>query len=69
VQCATQDLASVEVWAGDPYDWIQNPESTSPSPIWRYEIIPAHKVGSDGLRDFWEATWNHPLNAHDIFLG
>jgi len=57
LQAAAGDLVSVELWAGDPHDWARGDSVTW---SWRCSPNPVRKVGTDGLRDFWEANWTSP---------
>ncbi len=58
LQTASNDIESVEVWIGDPYEWRLNQESKQA--VWQCARIKANRIGSNGLSDFWEIRWMPP---------
>jgi len=58
IQTASDDIESVEVWVGDPYEWRVNQESMQA--VWQCVRIKANRIGSNGLSDYWEARWVPP---------
>lgn len=63
-QCAAADAAAAELWAGDPHDWAKSGEAW----LWRCASYPMRKVGSDGVRDYWEARWTPPYKRARYFF-
>ncbi|MFZ5367645.1 MAG: glycoside hydrolase family 13 protein [Spirochaetota bacterium] len=57
LQCAADDISSIQLWAGDPHDWGRRPEADGGAWHWRCAPTPVEKVGTDGIRDFWEVRW------------
>ncbi|MCE5256229.1 MAG: glycoside hydrolase family 13 protein [Spirochaetaceae bacterium] len=68
LQAAADDVASVDLWVGDPYEWSHKPGIDSPQGTWHCHRVPAQKIGSDGLRDFWEARWKTPYRRARYFF-
>jgi glycosidase len=65
LQCAAGDLSAVELWAGDPHDWAK---ASASGWSWRCAPHAARKLGTDGLRDFWEANWTPPYRRARYFF-
>lgn len=53
LQVKKGDMESVELMAGDPFDW--------PYGEWNYVMEPMEKIGSNGLHDFWKAAIKPPF--------
>ena len=61
LQAASGDLKEVLLLIGDPFDWERWSGSSGPAALnWKREILPMRLVGSDGIRDFWEARYRPP---------
>lgn len=52
IQTALDDALSITLVAGDPFEWKDK--------AWVKTLHPLKKAGSDGLHDFWEATYSPP---------
>jgi len=52
IQTALDDAASVDLVAGDPFEWEEK--------TWVRTTQALKKAGSDGLHDFWETTYSPP---------
>lgn len=68
LQSACDDIASIELWAGDPHDWGHRPGTDGGAWHWRCAPSPVQKIGSDGLRDFWEIRWTPPYRRARYFF-
>lgn len=68
LQSAVDDIASVQLWAGDPHDWGRRPEADGAEWHWRCASQELQKIGSDGLRDFWEIHWTPPYKRARYFF-
>lgn len=68
LQGAVDDIASVQLWAGDPHDWGRRPEADDGTWHWRCTPSPVKKIGTDGVRDFWEVQWTPPYKRARYFF-
>jgi glycosidase len=68
LQAAAGDIASIQLWAGDPHDWGRRPEADGGTWHWRCAPSLAYKMGSDGIRDFWEIRWTPPYKRARYFF-
>lgn len=68
LQCAVDDIASIQLWAGDPHDWGRRPGTDGGDWSWRCAPSPVEKVGTDGIRDFWEVRWIPPYKRARYFF-
>lgn len=68
LQSAVDDIASIQLWAGDPHDWGHRPEADGGAWHWRCASQQLQKIGSDGMRDFWEIRWTPPYKRARYFF-
>ncbi|WP_304226631.1 glycoside hydrolase family 13 protein [Gracilinema caldarium] len=68
LQCAADDISSIQLWAGDPHDWGRRPEADGGTWHWRCAPTPVEKIGTDGIRDFWEVRWTPPYKRARYFF-
>ena len=52
LHCAVDDIASIQLWAGDPHDWGRRPGADGGDWHWRCAPSPVEKIGTDGIRAF-----------------
>ncbi|MCX7775059.1 MAG: glycoside hydrolase family 13 protein [Spirochaetaceae bacterium] len=62
---ARDDLMSVHLVIGDPYEWRPGIDGKHQ---WHAEVIQAHLELSDGVRDCWRAAWHAPWRRARYFF-